>query len=282
MKKKKITALFLTMAMAFTAVPAQGVMAEEMFLDSAETDDAEAADELEEETADELPEEEISENAGAAGEKQENSDFSDGKADEAGRFSGNINEISLNQEISMKSLGYGQTRENYRFKISVPENGRINLIIDKMAQIDEIISYNYQEIWLLNKDEKEICNRKGWLTGPESYESGMLTVNPGEYILEMNPVRPNLINNEATVKILYQRASEYVGETEDNDSYETATILQNNIEYEGNYSKNSDKDFYRFTMEKPGKAELSLTYKKEEQEFPSYELIREDENGNTE
>ena len=81
MKKKKITALFLAMAMVFTAVPAQGVMAEEMVLDSAETDDAEAIEETEVETADELSEE-FSENAGIPEENSsEDNTVSDREAD---------------------------------------------------------------------------------------------------------------------------------------------------------------------------------------------------------
>ena len=289
MKKKKITAMFLVLAMVFTTIPAQGVMAEEMVLDSEETDGTGNAEDME--TTEELAVE-TSENSGFTEEvsKEENSyteksdDFSDGADVNQGKMLFDDNDISLNQEFSMKSLiAYDSTYgSNYYLKLTIPENGRINLQLDKMTQIGEVMAPNFREIILYDKNEKIICNRKGWLTGPESYESGTVTVKPGEYILKINPLRPQLINDEATLKVLYQKASEYTGEMEDNDSYDTATVLESGVECDGDYSKESDTDIYKFTMEKPGKAEVEIAYKRDVNGVPEYNVVREDANGNTE
>lgn len=283
MKKKKITALFLTMAMAFIAVPTQAVMAEEMFLDSAETDDAEGADELEEETADELPEEEISENAGAAGENSdEEMDFSDGNTSEA-KTDKKSDEISLNKDIKMKSLNYYYFSDvhvegssfyvnGFGLNVNVPESGRIMLEGENIAQIREVLGD--KEFYLsCNNDTVE----RDMNIDLESFSTGYITVKPGNYTINISIKDEDIINNEASLKVVYQKSDEYSGETEDNDTYDTATPLKSGVEYYGDYSKRDDEDIYSFCMEKSGKAQIDFGYQNGN---TRYKLLREDEEGN--
>ena len=73
--------------------------------------------------------------------------------------------------------------------------------------------------------------------------------------------------------IQYEEAGQYVGEVEDNDTFDTANLIENNIVYEGNYSKSSDKDYYKFEMKQPGLAEIVSNN-------CHYSLYEEDENNN--
>ena len=295
MKKKKITALFLVMAMVFTAVPAQGVMAEEMVLDSSEIDDAKAIEETEVETADELSEE-FSENAGIPEENSsedntvsdreadsdEEMDFSAGDASE-GKADIKFDEISLNKDIKMKSLNYylfsdvhvegvNFSVNGFSLNVNVPESGRIMLVGENIAQIRDVLGD--KKFYLsCNKDTVE----RDMNIDLESFNTGYITVKPGNYTINIDIKDKKVINNEASLKVVYQTLDEYSGEKEDNDTYDTATPLKSGVEYYGDYSKRYDEDIYSFCMEKSGKAQIDFGYQNGN---TRYKLLREDEEGN--
>ena len=311
MKKKKALSMLLATAMVLTGVPAQSAMAEEMFLDEAETemeqtDTAELIDNLEEPTqTEQFVQEDSAEDAVIGDEVEELQDgtaeveaesdlnddgFSDGGDVQQAGFEEKVNDISLNKNIKMKNLEYidrGNGGCECDLRIKIPENGRINIVAENVAQLDEIIPGSYRSFWVSENGKGGSFCRKGIVINSENYQSGYITVKQGEYRIDMELLRPKLINNEAVFRIEYQSSDEYSGETEDNDSYDTANNIQSDIEYEGDYSWEQDVDYYKFIMENPGKVDISVLYKEknpnsEYNPDPNYEVYSEDEDGNIE
>ena len=68
-------------------------------------------------------------------------------------------------------------------------------------------------------------------------------------------------------------SSTYYGEKEDNDTFDTANLLENNVIYEANGSKDDDYDYYKFEMEQAGLADVKVS------NF-GCTLYSEDEHGN--
>ena len=85
------------------------------------------------------------------------------------------------------------------------------------------------------------------------------------------------INSEAKLNIQYQKLIQYNGEKEDNDTFDTATFMKNNVQYEGNESSPEDFDYYKFEMEKPGLVNIKF---KNNTSHDTITLYSEDKNGN--
>ena len=113
--------------------------------------------------------------------------------------------------------------------------------------------------------------------GVNSVDSGWITVKPGIYIPKFHT--RNKINREAKLIVEYQRINDYYGETENNDTYDTATYIEPNITYEGNYSKRDDIDIYKFQMQQSGLAVINLKNNISKYDY-SYTLYEEDKYGN--
>ncbi|MCI9491048.1 Ig-like domain-containing protein [Lachnospiraceae bacterium 48-42] len=77
--------------------------------------------------------------------------------------------------------------------------------------------------------------------------------------------------------IQYESKTEFIGESEDNDTYDTASPLELNVVNEGNYSKLGDIDIYQFEMERPGLAEI---WGKDSNDYFYFTLYEEDVHGN--
>ena len=203
MKKKKVLSMLLATAMVLTGVPAQSAMAEEMFLDEAETEmeqtDTEEAEELidnlEEPThteqfvrGDTVGGDEVEELQDKTAEVETESDldddgFSDGGDVQQAGFEEKVNDISLNKNIKMKNLEYidrGNGGCECDLRIKIPENGRINIVAENVAQLDEIIPGSYRLFWVSENGKGGSFCRKGIVINSENYQSGYITVKQGE------------------------------------------------------------------------------------------------------
>lgn len=180
-------------------------------------------------------------------------------------------DLELNTEYNVINMEtFDNTMNNgtmcYLFKTQIPENGRIRIEISDCT-FKVIQNFLSLDGW---------GPSTFWKIGVDNYDSGWITVKPGElsgyiYTYDVD------INREARFIIRYERQNEYLGESEENDTYDTATLIQPNQTYEGNYSKSGDKDIYKFHMDSPGRAEIVIQNENEKAEGVLYE---EDENGN--
>lgn len=183
-------------------------------------------------------------------------------------------ELELNTEYNVINLEtFDNTMNNgsfrYLFMVNVPENGRIRIEITDCNSnaLDDFLSINQFK-----------GARSFWKIGTDNYDSGWITVKPGVlsgYII--NEEYNAEVNREAKFIIKYQKQSEYIGECEDNDTYDTANLIEFNSTYEGNRSHYSDKDIYKFCMESSGRADIIISNDKKEAKGVLYE---EDEYGN--
>lgn len=184
-----------------------------------------------------------------------------------------VNTVEYNQYYSFNELEWESEigSQGFYLKTDFPDDGRAKvMVVDcssacmdtewKHTRYDGELGLDYQE-WVQ--------------TGPEIYDSGWLTVKAGEVAFVLKDTKT--INAEARVIIKYQNKSEYYGELESNDTYDTATRIENNVVYEGNYSISSDEDIYKFVMEEAGLAEIQV---KMGGKMEFYMLYEEDLNGN--
>lgn len=164
-------------------------------------------------------------------------------------------ELELNKYYNVVDLGQWNRAEidrsiYYLFKANIPANGRIKI------EIEDCRSNAFNWIWF---DKPSVSFDSWWETGTESYDSGWVTVKPGAfqgYII--NGEYCTRVNREARFIIKYERLDEYQGECEDNDTYDTATMILPNTTYEGDFSKRNDIDVYRFQTMNPGLVQIII------------------------
>ena len=106
------------------------------------------------------------------------------------------------------------------------------------------------------------------------------TVDAGtlQYYLCTDPNQNNVkINPEATLTVKFESIEDYNGEQPGSNSFDTATPMQLNTEYEGSITNEDTAcDYYKFVMEEPGVIGISGL------EYPFFaEIDKEDKNGNT-
>lgn len=203
---------------------------------------------------------------------EENIDEIHNASDVAGH---KTNKIELNQYYNISDLiaDWG-----YLLELNIPEAGRIKIRIED-CNVDKIDTSHY----LIPDDgaTSSYYDPREWdVVTDDSLDSGWISVQKGMYYPRFyhKSGYDQTINREAKFIVEYQRQGEFYGEVEPNDSYDDATFIQNNILYEGNYSKYNDIDIYKFHMDNPGRVEISIRDKS--QYIPYYWLYEEDEYGN--
>ncbi len=298
MKRKRIACYIMSMVIAVASVPGQTIWAEETDFEvvaeenqsgdgSELTDEAENVSSVADENSEELQQEE-SENSETG--SVSFSDFTEERdrenetdtiefSDAATANSNDDEYCELNKSLNMKSISYAYGSD-CKLKIKVPDNGRIKVRGNNITQIDDALGLGFTVYW--KENEGLYRAHRSNIKSLESFDSNYITVKPGEYVIRIKLGSTNVINQEATLEIVYQRYDEYVGEIEDNNSYDTANVLQNGIVYQGDYSvayfEDDDPDIFTFNMEKPGKAEIEYKYSGDDRGY--YTLFREDENEN--
>ena len=303
MKKRRALSLLLAVALTLGVMPVSQVSAEDLILDeTAEssvmdgdmdngTNDAEEEGETEhveafETDAGQEVEEDNNENTGITNPSEfdgvDTDDFicdiqtMDGNEIaqyQAGISQGtygssitNIIEYNQNYYFNEMYTGYYSTHfgNRYYFDLVFPKNGRVKIVMtdcqSKKMYTDDFtfVSGNGKSDWL-----------KYSKINTENIDSGWISMNAGRMIFCVNGTP----NKEAKIMIQYQEEGEYNGEVEKNDTFDTANAIEPGITYEGNYSKDNDKDYYKFNMPQSGLAEINVA-------SSAYDLYEEDSNGN--
>lgn len=162
------------------------------------------------------------------------------------------NIIELEKEYTINSLvdDWG-----YILQMEIPESGRIRIWIkdytndfcDNDLYISDVGNASFEEL--------EGFESREWNKGAESMHSGWITVNKGAYVSKFHV--SGSVNSEAILYIEYEKQSEYYGESENNDTFDNATIMTLGKKYEGNNSKLNDKDYYKFVLDAQGLVKFS-------------------------
>lgn len=189
---------------------------------------------------------------------------------------GNINYLELNTKYYIEDFQNG-------VYTTIPNNGRIKLLIEDVKSINQSKTYDYN-IYDNNQETGCVVGRD-WKVYTDSMDSGWITMVPGEYRFRLGLSRDEL--EESSLTILYQPINPLTMECENNDTFDSANILPINTWFEGNYSNmhrnNHDMDYLKLIMEKPGSVEFSL---KDMEGNPGKDyfatLCSEDKNGNVE
>lgn len=294
MKRKKILSFIMTMLVALSTVTGPTVWADET---GVTTEDIENDVVVETEEQDIVGDKEDAEEKVQDDSEQNlnrsETDFSDeieltnenvtkeeDFTDATGVYASNEQYYELNKPIKMKDIPYhSEWARPFYLKIYIPENGRIKVRGSDLSQVDDVV-WGSSTVSLYG-ETNNLCNRR-IKKSLDSFECNYITVKPGEYEVAIEVKSESAINDEARLIIEYQTLSEYVGETEDNDTYDTATALQNGVMCEGDYSaKDYDVDVYCFNMEKPGRAEIVCDNSNNNWgNRVSYKLYEEDQNEN--
>lgn len=180
------------------------------------------------------------------------------------------NQIEYNQYYGFNSLQKDDDRYHgrYYFEMNFPEDGRAKIEIKDCTKSCMGTEWYHSDYNGLDSQE--------WVEqGTESYDSGWLTVKAGAFAFAVEP--SSQINIEAQVIIRYQQKGEFVGELEENDTYDTATMMEINTPYEGNCKTQGDVDLYKFVLTQPGLVEIHLNTR---EGASSWFLYEEDINGN--
>lgn len=178
------------------------------------------------------------------------------------------NVITYNENYAFSELcserGYNYPDRRYYLDLTVPEDGRMKILTTDCK------SANMSPRWYFSINDVSSVSMYGYAKwNIEDMDTGWVTVNAGRVIfsLEGQP------DKEAKVMVQYQTLKEYTGEIETNNTFDTANIIETNVTYEGNYNKYKDVDYFKFTMQNPGLAEINVT-------VAPYVLYEEDSNGN--
>ena len=178
------------------------------------------------------------------------------------------NHLQLNKYYGFDTL---KNTWGYLLKLNIPEDGRIRVRIEDChtESIGDFLIPVYPNI-------HGYYNWYGWESREaETIDSGWITVKEGIYAPKFTASN---VNKEAKLIVEYQKKGEFTGELEYNDKFDNATFMENNVMYEGNYSREGDVDFYKFTLDAPAKVEILVKAKNNESN--SCILYEEDENFN--
>ena len=174
------------------------------------------------------------------------------------------NNLTLNKVYEVNTL-VDQYSSTYRVYVNIPVSGRVKIILDDCYS-DRINPFYY------SYSNGESIENTWWDKQTESADSGWMTVKKGVYAYSIKCNKT--LNKEAKIQIKFESSNAYLGETEDNDTYDTATELPVNTVYEGDYSKVNDVDIYKFQMKSAGLVKISCTNE--------CDLYQEDSDGNLE
>lgn len=276
MKKKKALSLVMAAVLALGVVPGTSVWAED-------TDSISGFSVLDEDSNMESVEEGFTSDIGEANSEfeayeeteDENTSMSDelleayGSSEDSGISKGDYNgrvtnviayNTCYNFSDMTKYYGYDA---GYRLDVNFPKDGRAKILVEDCYTEEMDKGFNIEGLW------SHVWNYAYSSVGIDSIDSGWVTVKPGRYVFVIN----GYPNAEAKVTVQYEDSSTYYGEKEDNDTFDTANLLENNVIYEANGSKDGDYDYYKFEMEQAGLADIKVS------NFGCV-LYSEDEHGN--
>lgn len=276
MKKKKALSLVMAAVLALGVVPGVSVWAED-------TDSISGFSVLDEDSNMESVEEGFTSDIGEANSEfeayeeteDENTFMSDelleayGSSEDSGISKGDYNgrvtnviayNTCYNFSDMTKYYGYDA---GYRLDVNFPKDGRAKILVEDCYTEEMDKGFNIEGLW------SHVWNYAYSSVGIDSIDSGWVTVKPGRYVFVIN----GYPNAEAKVTVQYEDSSTYYGEKEDNDTFDTANLLENNVIYEANGSKDGDYDYYKFEMEQAGLADIKVS------NFGCV-LYSEDEHGN--
>lgn len=276
MKKKKALSLVMAAVLALGVVPGVSVWAED-------TDSISGFSVLDEDSNMESVEEGFTSDIGEANSEfeayeeteDENTSMSDelleayGSSEDSGISKGDYNgrvtnviayNTCYNFSDMTKYYGYDA---GYRLDVNFPKDGRAKILVEDCYTEEMDKGFNIEGLW------SHVWNYAYSSVGIDSIDSGWVTVKPGRYVFVIN----GYPNAEAKVTVQYEDSSTYYGEKEDNDTFDTANLLENNVIYEANGSKDGDYDYYKFEMEQAGLADIKVS------NFGCV-LYSEDEHGN--
>ena len=170
--------------------------------------------------------------------------------------------VELNEAYLIEDLiGEDYYSSYYYLEVNVPTDGRIRIKIqgdvdefsDDYRNAMKIAENPVENLW----DSSEFFETDFVLENVETLTSKWVTVKEGTLYL----VYPkNLARTGTRTKAIveYQKNNQdYYGETEDNDTFDTANVIQAGKVYEGNYSKDYDKDIYKFQVTSASLVEIN-------------------------
>lgn len=287
--KKKALSLVMAVVLAMGVMPVSSVWAEEQegFVDNTEinnaSESANQTDSSEEEFVSNYiygEEENGFENGDVEDETSNVSTYLEDNASSdilQGTFSDSDRTYSTNIISYNKVYNFSDLKENYGywldFNFSKP--GHLKVIITdcrtgKMGDGFDLYDDSDNGRW----DYRYSYSSSGYYykyveKGIEDIDSGWLTVKNGHSILRVS----GEASIEAKIMVQYQMEGTYNGEIEDNDNFDTATLMKNNTVYDGDYSKKNDVDYYKFSLEQAGLVDIKST------KF-GFVIYNEDNNGN--
>lgn len=294
MKKKKALSLVMAAVLTLGVVPGASVWAEEQEIVSddvevngflASTDSTDSMEEgfVSDDTyGDEeydFEDEQIEVKTDEDGLTDEAVEFSEsGKSSDIpqGTFNDNRRSYTTNIVAYNKVYNFSELKESngYWLDFTFPEKGRIKIIISDCrtqylrdgfdVYYDQNNGYGFMEY---SSGEYRYVNKN-----IEDVDSGWFSVKGVHTIVRIPPTVKEL-NTEANIMIQYQKSNEYNGEVEDNDNFDTATLIKNNTVYDGDYSTSNDVDYYKFTLEQAGLVDVKIAK-------VDFTLYSEDSNGN--
>ena len=294
MKKKKALSLVMAAVLALGVVPGASVWAEEQEIVSddvevngflASTDSTDSMEEgfVSDDTYGDgeydFEDEQIEVETDEDGLTDEAVEFSEsGKSSDIpqGTFNDNRRSYTTNIVAYNKVYNFSELKESngYWLDFTFPEKGRIKIIISDCrtqylcdgfdVYYDQNNGYGFLEY---SSGEYRYVNKN-----IEDVDSGWFSVKGVHTIVRIPPTVKEL-NTEANIMIQYQKSNEYNGEVEDNDNFDTATLIKNNTVYDGDYSTSNDVDYYKFTLEQAGLVDVKIAK-------VDFTLYSEDSNGN--
>lgn len=261
--KKKILSIILVSVMLVGSLSVQPAWAEEgnavensANIESAAEDNS--AENVEKSKTDAVYEESDTEEG--AGEVTENIDEEedDASGEVAACATDTMNVLEVNKTYYIKDLKMNDIysgQQYYNIKVNCPGNGRVRVFLeDCMTDTIDYWSGQWEAL------------------GTDTLRTYWCTVKEQEKTFDIKGKYKKTINQEATVTIQYQSIDEYNGEIEDNNSFDTATPIELNTEYEGDYG-DGGKDYFKFSFEQSGLVEIDLGK-------VAFNLYKEDANGN--
>lgn len=202
-------------------------------------------------------------------------------SDSFGDFEGYLEK---NRYYDVLSLGKNDNSSNngmvyYTFKVNIPDDGRVRVLVED-CNSNALPNFTFES----NKTENgwRLYTYDWWETGTDSYDSGWITLKPGEYSGYVAHANwwGSAVNREAKLIIKYETLDEYNGEFEDNNTFDQANLIEHNTVYEGNI-RLDDKDYYKFQMESAGLVNITgQNLRNNPNSYIELNIYEEDEYGN--
>ena len=193
--------------------------------------------------------------------------------------------ICISGKGTMKAMASGTLQLNTEYKVTELEN-LASLQANQYYWFNDIEFPNAGRARVVLKNTRkqiiEECVLGGsgeiYYDGIEHTRSQWFSIPQGKSNLRLIVSSIHDVNKEARFILEYQPSSQYTGEVENNNTFDTANTIQSGLTYEGNLTP-KDKDTYKFVMAQNGLAIINSSSLK----YYNYILLyKEDTNGNVE